>query len=87
MGGGLREQRKLLSDQVGADELAMLGESAQPDLAGIVRRHGEFGEVADVDQELGRRQPHVQGGEQALPAGERHCLAAALLKNAIGVVE
>ena len=42
----------------------------------------QFGQVADVDDMSGRRQPHVEGREQALSARHGHGVRAGVLKRA-----
>ena len=48
---------------------------------------GELLEVADVNQQLGRREPHVECREQALPAGNRHGAAIVLSQDTVGLIE
>ena len=42
---------------------------------------GQLRKVADIDQQLGRRQPHVEAGEQALAAGHRNGVAVRRLRE------
>jgi hypothetical protein len=50
-----------------------------------VRLAAQFLQVGDVHQELRRRQPHVEAGEQALAAGERHRFAVRICEDSASV--
>ena len=82
---GLAQQRKMLADQIGREQFAVPRQRAEPHRAVGVRLAAQLLEVADVDQELRRRQPHVETGEQTLAAGDRHGFAAGVRQHLIGV--
>ena len=42
----------------------------------------QFGQVADIDDMGGRREPHVEGRQQALPARHGHGVRTGVLKRA-----
>ncbi len=65
----------------------MTRERAEPDYAVGVGLTRQLCQVADVDENLGRRQPHVETGEQALATGDRHGFAAGLRQYAISLLQ
>jgi hypothetical protein len=75
VGQGQREQRRMFGDSGGTLGLCVAGECADFDLSALRRDAGKTADAVEVDQELRRRQPHVEGGDQALSAGEQSRLA------------
>ena len=72
---GERDQRRMPGDLGGAFGLGVAGQRADLDLAGFHRDAGKPADAIQVDQQLRRRQPHVERGDQALAAGEQPRLA------------
>src|SRR5690349_14480718 len=66
----LREQRQVLLHLLGALHLRMGREGADPDRAAANLYAAELIQRVDVDEELGRRKPHVERRDEALPARE-----------------
>src|SRR6202011_551411 len=84
---GAYQQRDMLLHKLGTKQLAMPRQRAKTHASVGLRLSGELVELADVNKELRRRQPHVEAREQALPAGNRHGVAPVLRQDAIGMVE
>ena len=68
---GARDQRRMPGDHVGALGLRVARERADLDLAVLQRDLIQPTDAIDVDQHGGRRQAHVERGDQALAAGEQ----------------
>ena len=69
---GARDQRRMLGDHVGALGLSMARQRADLDvllLLGNAARGPSM--TVDVDQQLGCGQPHIERGDQALPARQQ----------------
>ena len=76
----------MFADQFGAQQVAVPRQGAEADnAASATCDPSALG--FDVDQQLRRRQTHVQAGQQALAAGNRHGLVATLGQNAIGLLQ
>ena len=64
-------QRRVPCDDVGALGLRMARERADLDGAVLDRDAVEAVDAVDIDQQSGCRQPHIERGDQALPAGQQ----------------
>jgi hypothetical protein len=74
---GARDQRRVLRDDVGTFGLRMPHQRADADASVRALDAIESFNAVDVDQQRRRGQPHVQRGDQALPAGEQFRLRLA----------
>ena len=63
---GVGEQREVAREQLGAQQVDVAGQRADPDLAVLLADVGELGEVVDVDQVLGRGEPQLHHRQQAV---------------------
>ena len=68
---GERDQRRMLGDQRGMLDLRMTRQRADFDRLALLGDAAETLDAIDIYQQRGRRQPHVEGGDQALPAGQQ----------------
>ena len=68
---GARDQRRVPAMIVGALGGGMARQRADLHHAVLERDAVEPADAVDVDQQGRRRQPHVERGDQALPAGEQ----------------
>jgi len=75
----------MFADQFGAQQVAVPRQGAEADNAADVRVIHQLSDVADVDQQLRRRQTHVQAGQQALAAGDRNGVPVGVREDLIGV--
>ena len=75
----------MFPDQFGAQQVAVPRQGAEADNVADVRVIHQLSQVADVDQQLRRRQTHVQAGQQALAAGNRNGVAVGVREDLIGV--
>src|SRR3974390_3825167 len=66
-----RDQRRVLRDRLGAFGRGWASEGADLDRADFARDAIEPTYAGDVDQQRGRRQPHVERGDKALAAREQ----------------
>ena len=80
---GARDQRRVLGDDVGALGGGVARQCADLDHAVFERDAVEAVDAVDVDQQGRRRQPHVEGGDQALPAGEQARVRLAEQRNGL----
>ncbi len=78
---GARDQRRVFGDQLGTFGLRMAHQRAEFDFAVFMRNAAEPADAVDVDQQSGRRQPHVERGDQALPAGQQTRILLAEERN------
>ena len=67
---GERDQRRVLGDHLGTLDLGMTRQGADLDEFALFGDAVESLDGVDVDQQVRRRQPHVERGDQALPAGQ-----------------
>ena len=65
---GVAEEREVLGEQLGLQQLDVAGHRPDPDLAVLLADVGELVEVVDVDQVLGVREPQLHHRQQAVPA-------------------
>ena len=65
---GLGKERRVFRDLIRLFNLGVRGERADPEDAGAQVDAAQILQAGDVDQELGRRKPHVERCNQALPA-------------------
>ena len=84
---GAGDERRPGGDEVRGLHLRMAGHGADPKpIVGFLdarkARH-----AADIDQHLGRGEPHVEGGHQALAAGEDSRVLPVLVQHGDGVFE
>ena len=68
---GERDQRRVPGDQLGTLDLGMARQGADLDEFALFGDAVEALDAVDVDQQVRRRQPHVERGNQALPAGQQ----------------
>ena len=80
---GVAEHREVLGEQLGPQQVDVAGERADADLVALLADVGELGEVVDVDQVLGVRQPELHHRQQAVAAGDDARSGAALWSDAI----
>ena len=66
-----REQRRVLGDDVGSFGGGVAGQRTDLDRAVLARDAVEPADAVDIDQQGRLRQPHIERGDQALPAGEQ----------------
>ncbi len=66
-----RDQRRVLGDQLRAFYLGMARQRADLDEFALLGDAVQALDAVDVDQQARRRQPHVERGDQALPAGKQ----------------
>ena len=64
LAGGVRQQRQLGRQQAGARHLVMTGQGANGDMAARIADVVQLGQPADVDQDLGDREPQLHQGQQ-----------------------
>ena len=65
---GVAEERQVLGEQLGLQQLDVAGQRPDPDLAALLADVGELREVVDVDQVLGVGQPELHHRQQAVAA-------------------
>ena len=65
---GIAEEREVLGEQLGLEEIDMPRQRADPDLAALLADVRELREIVDVDQVLGVRQPQLHHRQQAVTA-------------------
>jgi hypothetical protein len=68
---GVGQQGQMLLDVVGCGDGSMRGERTDVHMAILHADAGVLVQAADVDQQFGRGQPHIERGHQALSAGQK----------------
>ncbi len=78
---GVAEEREVLGEQLGLEQVDVAGQRADPDLAALLADVGELGQVVDVDQVLGVGQPQLHHRQQAVAACDDARLGAEPLER------
>src|SRR6185436_12134053 len=63
---GVAEDRVVLGQQLGLEEIDVARQGSDPDLAALLPDELELGQIVDVDQVLGIRQPELHHRQQAV---------------------
>ena len=83
----IADERQVLGQEGGLQEVDVAGERAHPDLVALPADVGELGEIVDVDQVLGVREPQLHHRQEAVPAGNHARLGAQPLQRRDSAVE
>ena len=78
---GVAEERKVLGQQLGLEQIDVPRQRADPDLAALLADVGELRQTVDVDQVLGVGQPQLHHRQQAVAARDDARLGAEPLQR------
>ena len=84
---GLAQQRDLLAEQVGADQLVLRRHRADDDVVAFLADPLEVGDAAEVDEIGGAREPQLHHRDEAVAAGEHAALLAEAGEQADRVID
>ena len=81
------DHREQPPDDLGVEQVGVPGQGAYPQPVAVEGDVPQLGEVVDVDDPVGPRQPELHHRQQAVPAGDDAGLGAVALEEFEGVLD